>query len=408
MPPDAPAATDTPSATGGAFGLNAEEQAAFDEMRSQPAPTGDPGHSDPAPEPAPAAAETTAKPAQVEPAAGSSAPPAAADGADDDDDEVEPAPLADGTKPPKRVSYNKYRRLEESLKAEKAEKEAEREKGVKAAENQARLDERLRLINEALQPPAGAAQQQDEDPEPDPETDIFGHNAWLKRQLVKTNETIAQIQTGRQAETTEQQLASSYMDDAQRFSQSEPNFGPAYNYLMQVRMAQLANYHFGKDLTDPATPPLTVQEIAKIRSEVAREEKALVGNALKAGKSPAAAVYAMARMTGYRPQAPAAATGAAPANGGAQPATINGAAPAPTAAANGTVPAVNGASKPTVKAQIDAIKNGQEASLSLSHGGGAPAPALNAEKLANMPEEEFGALLENMTRAQLKQIMGGA
>lgn len=392
MPPDAPAA-DAPAVNDGGFGLDADEQAAFDAMRAEPAPTGDPGHVDSETPAEPAAPETPAPIPGSEPPIAAATP--AAEPADEGDDE-DAAPAADG-RTPKRVSFNKFKRAEDAAAAAVAELKTEREKNAKSAETQARLDERLRLINEALTTQPPAAPEVDEDPEPDPEADIFGHNAWLKRQLVKTQSSLSefreQVETGQQASAADQAMASTYMDDAARFAQTEPNFGPAYAYLMQVRVAQLASFHFGKDLTDAATPPLTTQELVKIKSEVAREEKQLVSTAIKNNKSPAAEVFRMAKMTGYRP-APAAAA----------PAPTNGTTPqTPAAPAAPT----NGAPKPSVTAVIDGIKKGQDAALSLSHGGGAPAPVLNMEKLATMPEDEFGALLETMTPAALRRIMGG-
>lgn len=397
-------ATDQSTVSNGAdLGLTTEEQAAYDSMRSQPAPTGDAGHeAEPAPIGAEPAAEVplvdgTTKPAAE--AAVSEAAILATDG-DDGDDGLGPVPLVDG-KPPKRVSYNKYRRLEEEQKADKSALDAAVAEKNKLAENQARLDERLRLINEALQPAPAA--QQDDDPEPDPEADIFGHNAWLKRQLVKTQEMLTgrleQIETGQQASIAEKQLADTYVEDAQRFAAKEPNFGPAYSYLMQVRMAQLASFHFGKDLTDPAMPALTAQELSKIKSEVAREERQLVSTAIKNNKSPAAEVFRMAKMTGYRP----AAAPTDPTQNGAAP--VNGAAGVATAAAGAPS---NGAVKPSVKSEIDRIKTAQSASVSLSHGGGSPAPVLDMQALGNMPEDEFNRFLESTHRQGLRRIMGGA
>lgn len=382
MPPDT---AEAPAGNGADFGLDADEQAAFDAMKS--APVDDLSHA-PAPD--------TDPPAPEPPAALQADAPAPAPA--DDDDEPDDAPPADGeVRQTKRVGWTKFKRLQDEANATKAELATERAAQQKMREDQARLDERLRLINEALTP--APKEPTDEDPEPDPEKDIFAHNAWLRREQVRDRQSfddrISQIETTRQSETAETQLASTYMDDAARFAQAEPNFGPAYSYLMQVRTAQLANFHFGKDLTDPATPALTPQEMSKIKSEVAREEKALVGNAIKAGKSPAQAVYAMARMTGYRPPAAApvpAATNGVPAVNSAKPA--NGAPPAPPA--------------PSVRSEIDRIKSAQDASLSLSHGGGTPAPVLDARKLADMPQDQFNELLESMSRGDLMRIMGGA
>lgn len=395
MPPDAPATEQAAATSGPDIGLDADEQAVYDSMKSEPAPTGDPGHVEPeAPaEPVAATPEPAVTPGSEPPIAGAVSPVQSEDDADDDAD---PAPLADGTKPPKRVSFNKFKRAEDDAKAAAAELKNEREKNAKAAENQARLDERLRLINEALttQPAVPV----DEDPEPDPEADIFGHNAWLKRQLLKTQTSLSefreQVETGQQASQADQRLSSTYMDDAARFAQTEPNFGPAYVYLMNVRVAQIASQKpYYRDLSDPNVAPLTASELSEIKTSIANEEKGIVSAALKAGKSPAQAVFLMARATGYRPAPPAPTNGALP--------------PAPTSTAPPVPAPPNGAAKPSVTAVIDGIKKGQDAALSLSHGGGTPAPVLNMEKLASMPQDEFAELLNNMTPEGLRRAMGG-
>lgn len=429
------------------YGLSPEEQAAFADMRSQPAPQGDAGYT---PEPTPAdntpPASTGAAPAAgaapqdppkpaasagtaPAPAAGAAAPPAAGGPAGgavdaDDDDESDTGLNADGTPkpPPKRVSYNKFKRLEDEKTKTAAELKAAQEANAKLTETQARLDERLKLINEALTTTPAQQATQDDDPEPDKEKDIFAHNDWLARQLAKTQTQIKEL-TGNLQETArvsqaDQELASSYVADAQRLASTDPNFLPAYNYLMQVRIAQLANYHFGIDMTDENAPELTAKQVSMIKSEIAREEKQLVSKAIASGKSPAGAVYAMAKMTGFRPAAPGAApaAGAAPAPNGAAPptgaASTAAAAVAAAPAAGKPAAPVNGGAAPgaapTVADEIRKIQQGQDAVLSLSAGGGAPAPTLDARKLADMPEEEFGKLLDQMSRGDLRRIMGGA
>lgn len=393
MPP-VEAADQTAEANGSDFGLSADEQAAYDSMRSVEPASGEPGFVEP--EQVPATVDAPAADA-LAPTAGAPAADAPAEADDDDDDDTghdATKQPANGERQQKRVGYAKYQRLETEAAATRAKLEAALADNVKRAESQARLDERLKLINEALTTPAAGPQAPvDDDPRPDPEADIFGFVSWQERQMAKLNGTITELRSGREAEVGEQQLASTYVDDAQRFSQTEPNFGPAYQHLMEVRLLQLANYHYGKDLTDPNCPPLTSVEQTRIKGEVAREEKALVARALKEGKSPAAAVYAMARMTGYRPNATGPA-GQTLASAAAKPAAL-----APPAAA---APA-----KPSVKAEIDRIKAGQDAALSLSSGGGVPAGSLTPEKLANMPDEEFGALVDQMSRGDFARIMGG-
>lgn len=378
-------------------GFTPEERAQFEAMKAEtPAPTS-------SAEPAPASPEpATATPAAAAPAAT----------ADDDDDEPAPAAAAAPGTPqavaeqqhPRRVSWSKYSRETEELRKKVAEAE-----GTIAEQrtNQARLDERLRIINEALTtpPPQQTAAEAQDDPKPDPEQDVFGYVKWLERQVERTNQQFqefASTQTERQqAESENINLNNSYLQDANTFAAREPNFVPAYQFLMQSRVNELAHYFFGKDLTEQGTK-LTPQETKQITDEITSEERALVQNAMKGNRSPAQEVYKMARMRGFRPEAPAAAAPAQNGNGAAQPA---GAAPA-AARPNGNGAAAP-AAQPSVSAEIARIRSGQDAALSLSQGGGAPAVTLDAQRLASMPDDEFNALLDSMSESQRRAIMGG-
>lgn len=396
-------AAELPAAEGD-DGFTAEERAQFAEMEKVT--------SDPSPEPPP-----TPEPAPVVDAAA----PAADDTGDDDDDteDGEAAPAdgavvagkagepgaaqAPGEKKKKRVSFGKYQNAETRRVA--AEKEA-----AALRENQARLDERLRIINEALTaPPAAAKTAEEEDPEPDAEKDIFEWVKWSQRERARMADQLAEMRNGRQAETQDTQLANSYIDDARSFSSQEPNFVPAYNFLMEIRKHQIALYKpIYKDLRQPGVE-LTRDEYNHIQKVISSEEKQLVADAISRKISPAQVIYSMARASGFSPAAaaaPAAAAdaGAAPAaqNGGAAP--TNGAAK-PAAAAPGalTAPA---ATAPRVEDEIARIKAGSEAARSLSSGGGAPPNPLTPEKLANMPQDEFDALVETLSPSQTRELFG--
>lgn len=378
-----------------------EEAAAFAEMQKDT--SGDPA---PAPDPAP---DPTPKP---DPTA---APAAGAEGAEDDDeDDDAPAPgaadaapvagadgaaPADGAKPKKRVSARKFERTAAEL--QKASGELAQERIERA-----RLDERVKILAEALAPkptageaggPAAAAA--DEDPEPDAEKDIFAHNAWLRRQVAGLSARMDQSGKDRQAETEEHQIAQTYTDDASAFAASEPNFVPAYRFLMANRTFELAQYYFGIDLSEPPAkdaqgrdiPRLTADQLTKIRTVIGNEERTLATEAVKAGKSPAARIFALSKARGYRPEA-------------AEPAADPAAAAAakPDAGAPGSL----AAPAPKVADEIANIKAGSEAAKSLSSGGGAPASTLTPEKLANMSEEDFGALVDSLSPAQEKALFG--
>lgn len=397
----------------------------------QPDPTPAPAHAtDPSPAPAPDSGEPDdgftaeerqqfnemqqsdrADPASAEPAPVAAAP--AVPGADaDDDDDVEDEPAAHGAAPgaappdqnkqPKRVSYGKYRRTEDRAKKAETERDDARKAEQEARRVQAALDERIRIFNEALAtpPPAADAKPADDDPMPDPTADIYGHIEWQNRQREKLEREIADVKAGRQQELSEQAVANAYFDDARALASKEPNFVPAYQHLMGVRLAQVALFYYGKDLSDPAAQ-LTPAEMERVREAVAADEKQLVANAIKSRQSPATLIFKMAKASGWRPD-PAAAPAPAPApNGSAAPAAARPAAP------NGAAPAP-AAPKVSVKDEIERIQNGQDAALSLSGGGGAPVSPMSALKLANMSQEDFNRYAESLSPDEWKVLAGGA
>lgn len=361
-------------------GLTPEERTQFDDMKKAtdaPAEGGDP--------PADAAPAEGGKGGN---AAGVAAA-AAADDDDDDDGEVAPAkPGADGKPPPRRVNYNKYRRVEErAVTAEKALQETR--------DSQTRLDERLRLLNEALTPKEAAAAADDEDPEPDPEKDIFGHARWQGRQIKRLTDVIQESRQTSAARDEEAQVANTYVEDARNFQATEPTFIPAYQFLMANRTYELAEYYFGKDLAEEGVK-LTPQEHAQIKNAIADEERELATQAIKAGQSPAQRIFKLAKARGFRPPAkPAAAAAAA-----ADPKNV---AKVPGSLADPVKP---GSAKPSVTEEIKNIQRGA-ASRSLSEGGGAPANPLTPERLANMPQDEFDAFMDALSPTEQRRAMGG-
>lgn len=423
-PKPAPAPVETPSAAAPASsaaapsddGFTAEERQAFEDMRNADAaaPAGDqaaaPADGAAGSSPDGGAAPGAAVPAAAKTAAGG---PAVDGDGDDGDDDDEPAagatpgaPPVPGEKPPpRRVSYGKFKRVEERLKSERAENEQRKIR-------EAKLDERLKILNEALTtpPPVEAKPKPADDPEPDPEADIFGWVKWSQRERTRLNnelngqrEALHNIYQGKQAEGEDAAVAQHYATDAQQFVQKEPNFVPAYQFLMQSRLAELAMYYDGVDVySDGAT--LSPEQIQRIRRVAASEERQLVTEAIRAGQSPAERVFRLARSRGFRPAAPGAAPppppvpGARPNGNGTHQPNGNGAAAPPAAAA----PA-----QPSVIDEIARIKAGQGASLSLSNAGGTTPIPLDARRLADMPESEFRHMVENMAPEQLKAILGG-
>lgn len=373
-------------------GFSPEERQQFADMQREEA-----GEAAPAPaggDPAPDAA------AQAAAAAAAAAAPAAGADDDDDDADVAAAPVAgQPAKDPRkaRVSLGKFLRTEERAKKAETELTAERERT-------ARFDERMKILSEALATPKadGDQQQQDDDPMPDREADVFAYLGWADRRTAKLEKALADMQQGKQSEQADQSISTAYMDDARAFATREPNFVPAYQHLMNTRVRQMALINFGKNLSAEGVT-LTMAEQQKIKTAVAQEEKELAASALRVGKSPAQLMFEIAQSMGFQPPA---ADPAAPGNGAAP---TNGAAPAggrPTASAAAPTNGANG-KQPTVKDEIDRLKNGQDAALSLSHGGGAPNNPLTAQKLADMPQDEFNRLADTLTAEEFQRLVEG-
>src|SRR5262249_34292310 len=105
-------------------------------------------------------------------------------------------------------------------------------------EARARLDERTRMLAEALTTPfAGAAAE----PAPDPETDICAYARHLEQKLgevthhldARLNQVTGEVRrTAEQRETDREEAAlnHAYAGDAQRFMAATPDFGAAYRH----------------------------------------------------------------------------------------------------------------------------------------------------------------------------------
>lgn len=327
------------------------------------------------------------KPAEAKkPDAPAAKPGAAADDDTDDDDDATTPPREPG-KEQKRVSFHKFQRSEERRKA--AEKKA-----AEAHDFNTRLSERLTLINEALAPTAAEKKTaEEEDPEPDVETDIFGHNAWLKRQLIKQNGRLDAISKERQTEQQERQnermqgdLVTYYRADAQKFAQSNADFADAYVHLVNTRLAELEAYGMDERQRD-ATIKAEERDLV-LKAAIERQKN-------PDAPGPAERIYRLARLRGWNPTAaPATRANGNGAAAAAVPGSLADGSAAPAAASS-------------VTKEIEAIRKGQEHSMSLSSGGGAPLDQLTPAKLADMPQDEFEAFLSKLPKSRQKELLGG-
>lgn len=254
-------------------------------------------------------------------------------------------------------------------------KERERRKATetelhKMREAQARLDERLAILNEAMKPkPAEKEKTPLEEDDINPNEDPLGALAQSQRRLkfVVEQQNKASEETRAQSEARQvfEGVQRTYREDAARLVQANPAFKDAYAFLMKMRDAE----YQALGVTDPA------QRAAAI----ARDEAQIVIDAVKGGRSPAETIFAIAQARGFTPAA---------------------------------APAPNGQMKPTASAtqataKLQQLKAGQAAAQTLSGTGGSPHEGLTAESLANMSQTDFDAMVDKLTPAQQRQLLGG-
>lgn len=386
-------------------GLTAEEQAQVDAMNAGNAPPG----------------------ADGEPAEPAGDADASADGeSDEGDDEPEVVPdaaVADGTaktdaeprQVPKTVSYGKHQR--ELAKANKARDDLQArldgalQETAKEREARTRLDERSKLLLEAINTkaaPAAPAPKEPDDPEPNADEDPIGHTQWetrqLKRELAEIKGGQQRQQAATQAETEETQILDTLESDIRREASADPTMMDAFSHLRDTRYTELGYIFANIDINDPKQcATLTASDAKALEQHIIntfRNEQVLVARqSIAAGRSPASVVRNLARSRGWVPkaaEAPAAAADADPAKSG------NG---APKAA--GTGPAVRSeAPRGSVKDQLSAVRDNLEASRSLSDAGGSPGGAMTPERLASMSEREFQEYFNSIPKDQMDSLMG--
>jgi hypothetical protein len=341
-------------------------------------------------------------------------------GDDNEDDDAavgdrEPAPDAvardapkegDAPRPnPKTISYGKYQR-EQRKAAEKADKLA---KDLADERTQrVRLDERTRMLMEAINSkaapaPAPAAAAEPDDPEPNADEDFVAHAAWTSRELKRTQALIKDRDTAYQndrtqtaAEREEQNIYRTFSSDLERAASSNPEYAEAFVHLRESRFTELGFVFAGIDINDPEQcATLSQQEQTKLSDNIQRafyaDQMEVARAALKSGKSPAEQVRHLARARGYAPKPPA--------SGGGE----RRAAPA----TNGTAPAARAAAAPpaSVKDQLAAVREGQKTATSLSDAGGSPGGSISPERLAAMSDEEFTEFYDSMSKGQFDRVV---
>lgn len=386
---------------GDELGLSADEQAQFDAMQGR-----DSGIAPPA--------DREAAPADGAGADGADAD-ADADGEGDGDADIVAGAATDGgadgtpadgeRRAPKTISYGRHQRQLQEL---QVRLDGAVQETAKEREARVRLDERTKQLLEAIQSrpapaaPDAAAAAAAADPEPDKDSDPIGHLEWRNRKLEKTVQDLSAGRQQEQQQTAEQREEANvyrvYEADLTREAQSDPAFADAFVHLRETRYRELGFIYADIDITDPAqcallSPEDQVRLSDNIQRSFHNEQMMVARQALQSKKSPAKVVANLARARGFVPKAP----GAAPANGAAKP--TNGAA---VPAVRPVAPAAAG----SVKDQLQAIREGQEASKSLSDAGGSPGGTVTPERIADMSDDEFQQFYDSVPKGQFDRLMG--
>lgn len=233
----------------------------------------------------------------------------------------------------------KRQAVERELKAYRKEQE----------ERTTRLDERLRILTEAMQP-------KEQQRTPDLSKDPLGYVRSLEaRVAAQEQETASQRKARETAEAAQQQegnLWSNYRASGREYTKATPDFPDAYAFLLQSRAQELEIMGF-----DPAA----------IQRQLKSDEFNLAQHAFQTGNDPADILYRWAKQRGYA---------------GKPAQTPNGQA--------------NGKAQPS---EIDRLRAAQDASETLSKGGSASADGgkITLETIDRMSEDEYRDFVARMT-----------
>lgn len=258
-----------------------------------------------------------------------------------------------------------------------------REERMATKERDRLTNERIKLIQEAiLQSRQQPAQQQQHEVIPDVEKDPLGTLKYLLEQQKKGT----QVQHLSEQQVQQQHQAQRVMNDAGRMEnewlqQQEdydasinpqtgmPKGSAVYNeassFLVNMRRAEL--------LATGAYTPMQAQQV------IAQEAIQLAHTAIQNGRNPAQVIMDIARARQFKPT------------------------PKQVAAVEKIAPAE------TEQEKITRIGKAQEAGFSLSQAAGGKAPnnsKLDAKALANMPDAEFAAFVENAKKSDLRALFG--
>lgn len=266
---------------------------------------------------------------------------------------------------------------------ERTQRQALQTENVTLREQMARVNERLSILSQAFGGDGqgqGQGQPQPQQPAapPDPTEDIFGYVKYLGDKLSELQDGHKKAMDQATTRINDVESGTAYRNDAVAFARETPDFGAAYQHLLQSIDRELSY----RGLSDPK----------QRAAEITRLEREEIAHARQARQRPAEWIYNLAQMRGYVPQS------------GQQPAANPAQSPASQPASEPTP-----ATDPNV-ARLAQLERGQRAAQTLSSAGGGAPTQLTADALANMSEAEFEAVLAKAGGSQnaaLRRLIGG-
>lgn len=258
---------------------------------------------------------------------------------------VEGADAAAAPKGPKTVPHGALHAEREEHKKTRSALEQERQKH---AADMARVEERLRIIQQMQAPPQD---QQKPAEMPDPQTDPIGALNFLLAERKAGQEQAQQhaVQTRQQQER--QAFVNDYVTAVADYKSKNPDLQDAYNFALAARKTELEYMGMNPQ---------------QVREALENEELALAVNGIQRGIHPGDMIMGYAKMRGWQPKA--------------QP---GGAA-----------------------AEVERLAAGVKGGKSLSQAGGGATPGqMTAEQLLKMSDEDFDAWTRK-NPAQAKRLMG--
>lgn len=336
----------------------AAEIAAYESEQSKA-----PAHVETAPEPAAA----DAGPEQPEPA---ETPPAAA-----------PAPA--------KTEAERY----VPLAALHEERTRRQDMEYRLAEVQGQLQAITALMNNQNKAPQ-AAPEPDIGPPPDASSDPIGFMQWQQKKLAQAEKQLTEFKTqfgemqGQVRETQEQQtLKREYEVACRQYAHANPQFGGAYQFLLNSRAQELAAYGM-----QPAAIAATVQA----------EELAMARQAFQMRRNPGEFIHGLAKARGYtdgsgQATQPVAGVASSPVGAG-KPLSAS-----PPAAVSPSAPAAPIQADPVQAAAQQQLK--AAAATSIGKGGKGPTPEITAEALANMTGADFDKGFQKLFGSQKRSIL---